>query len=118
MMHTLLKTFPLTIGNLPKSSRPEPDDLTVQRSADIEHARRVQLLRDGLIRNDNDSERGLLWTTSMRNLYPPENNAIVAGKSRGVSEYHAVLVATLPPGAATSHQYISPCEILPSIFLR
>ena len=46
------------------------------------------------------------------------NNRQNAGKSRGVSEYHAVLVATLPPGAATSHQYISPCDVLPSICLR
>ena len=59
-MHILLKTFPLTIGNLPKSSRPEPDDMILCRSPDIEHARLVQGSYDSSRVDDDYPERELL----------------------------------------------------------
>ena len=49
---------------------------------------------------DTTTPNGNSCVTFVHKSYPSNDDAIIAGKSRGVSGYHAVPVATLPPGAA------------------
>jgi len=73
-----------------KSSPPESDELIVQWSADVEHPRRAQFLRDGLIGNDNDPERELLGAGGALVLLEP------AERGSGLRQSIAQLMRRLP----------------------
>jgi hypothetical protein len=73
-----------------RSSRTESDELIAQCPADVKHARRVLLLRDGLIGSDSDPERELLGAGGAPVLLE------LAERGSGLRQYIAQLMRLLP----------------------